>query len=772
VDKRLEDHGDFHWPLRIAYGAGEAARQAVEYYYHGDLIENQGVVKARRRYDLLFLTERDLRRLQRGRARVGAGLVIQFVESPTDICLDAAARVTESVSASAVCVTGLPGDMDGFVKELLDHIAHNLPLDVACARAVNAGRCPDDRWVMIGQPAYVESAKVTTAVARMRAEAEDLCSAGLLDAKDFEHVIDVLGPVAQMGDESFMSESGGATEIAGRVGHVRPILATSGPALRGGAPAEPSPSSVRQLQAQVHARMPPGLVQRKRSFEPGAEHTINMRIGRSHLDWMAVETPFPWALLPPNERYHELDIHIVAPGLFAGERCKTILLGQAGESTVAAFDVAVPDHLDVVHMSVSVWRGRTHLQSATLKGPVKVGDEDPGGDGIRFSTGDRNTMDLERKAEPDLAFIQQAGQLWMKILGKRQLIELPDIKSAVDRIRTELFEGAKTADIPGIKLGDEEMLPMLRMLVRQGGFIRRELFGDDPLDNVRSIEVTSSSSGEFFPVEFFYDYPRPRNDATLCTSFGTGSGMGCDACEALSDPGKLCPSGFWLLRKIIQREVRPVGPSPADQSEASDACDRLPETRNIVFAASNQVNTSTDPERVRHTIDALKSLDAMVYPADSWEAWEFEVAAHAPALLLAIPHNVDTESGFSALQIAKDKNLELDAITPRHVCPSREGPGPLLFLLGCNTANPSVGYQDFIRQMRCKGAAVVVGTLTYVLGPQAAPLAKEFVRALWAAGPGSTIGELLPQVRATMLRADNPMALALVAYGDADWKIG
>jgi hypothetical protein len=70
------------------------------------------------------------------------------------------------------------------------------------------------------------------------------------------------------------------------------------------------------------------------------------------------------------------------------------------------------------------------------------------------------------------------------------------------------------------------------------------------------------------------------------------------------------------------------------------------------------------------------------------------------------------------------------------------------------------------------GASVVVATLTYVLGSQAAPLAKEFVKALWSAEPGSTIGELLPQVRATMLRADNPMALALVAYGDADWKVG
>ena len=96
-------------------------------------------------------------------------------------------------------------------------------------------------------------------------------------------------------------------------------------------------------------------------------------------------------------------------------------------------------------------------------------------------------------------------------------------------------------------------------------------------------------------------------------------------------------------------------------------------------------------------------------------------------------------------------------------------PGPVMLLLGCNTADPAIEYQDFVRQMRCKGAAVVVSTLTYVLGQQAAPFATALVRALWSGNGEAPFGEVLRRVRADMLRADNPMALAVTAFGAQDW---
>jgi hypothetical protein len=95
-----------------------------------------------------------------------------------------------------------------------------------------------------------------------------------------------------------------------------------------------------------------------------------------------------------------------------------------------------------------------------------------------------------------------------------------------------------------------------------------------------------------------------------------------------------------------------------------------------------------------------------------------------------------------------------------------------MLLLGCNTANSEVGYQDFVYEMRSSGAAIAVATLTYVLGFQAARLPREFVRQIGSAGGQLTIGTIMRLVRARMLAEDNIMALAITAFGDADWRFG
>jgi hypothetical protein len=193
----------------------------------------------------------------------------------------------------------------------------------------------------------------------------------------------------------------------------------------------------------------------------------------------------------------------------------------------------------------------------------------------------------------------------------------------------------------------------------------------------------------------------------------------------------------------------------------------------VIFAASDNVNTSTDPERVAHTVKALQAIATDVFVAETWKQWRVHINEHSPALLVALPHNVDTEAGFQALQIGPEDagiELALNDIEPAFVGPAQLRPGSVMLLLGCNIADPAVEYQDFVRQMRCNGAVLVVGTLTYVLGQQAAPFAAALVAALWENDGEASFGEILRRVRASMLRANNPMALAVTAYGAAGWR--
>ena len=73
------------------------------------------------------------------------------------------------------------------------------------------------------------------------------------------------------------------------------------------------------------------------------------------------------------------------------------------------------------------------------------------------------------------------------------------------------------------------------------------------------------------------------------------------------------------------------------------------------------------------------------------------------------------------------------------------------------------------------GASVVVATVTALRGRYAAPTSTEVVRDLLEAakrdGYDNVIGEVVRQLRCKQMRAGQPMALTLIAYGDADWRL-
>jgi hypothetical protein len=189
----------------------------------------------------------------------------------------------------------------------------------------------------------------------------------------------------------------------------------------------------------------------------------------------------------------------------------------------------------------------------------------------------------------------------------------------------------------------------------------------------------------------------------------------------------------------------------------------------VVLAASDHVNDE-NPNEVTETLAALNEItDARSYLASDWQQWRQLSSEHQPVLLVALPHNVDNELGFQALQISADRELALNEIGTDY----RPPPESVILLLGCNTAAAVVEYEDFIAGLRGAGAAVVVGTITYVLGMQAAPLAREFVRQFWSLGADQAVplGEVVRAVRTRMVRDGNPLALAMTAFGGADWRL-
>jgi hypothetical protein len=95
-----------------------------------------------------------------------------------------------------------------------------------------------------------------------------------------------------------------------------------------------------------------------------------------------------------------------------------------------------------------------------------------------------------------------------------------------------------------------------------------------------------------------------------------------------------------------------------------------------------------------------------------------------------------------------------------------------VILLGCNTDNRGLPHENFVPRLADLGAAVVVTSISKVLGRHAAPLAALFLKTLAAAPRNGTesFGNVMLRVRRESLLA-GPVVLVLKSYGDADWRL-
>jgi hypothetical protein len=158
-------------------------------------------------------------------------------------------------------------------------------------------------------------------------------------------------------------------------------------------------------------------------------------------------------------------------------------------------------------------------------------------------------------------------------------------------------------------------------------------------------------------------------------------------------------------------------------------------------------------------------------------------------LLVLLSHTVEHQH-MAALEIGPDggsrvKLVELEAPFVR----SGSAAPPVVLLLGCDTAVERNEFRSFVAQFLDAGAAIVVGTISPVLGEHAAPVAQALVTELQAAmtnggnghgapagpggaGPDRSFGRVMLDIRRRLLAEGEMTALCITSFGDADWRLG
>jgi len=766
ADQTLDGPKFWDWPLNVGV-VGDTVTNAVKSYGHQRLIVVETVSGPSKPCDLLIVESTDHAGLTDA-CRGGAGFLLLFATSSDALRADTLRQLNKTIRFSAGAVVRRPDDIKAFVHRFLDGLAHDYPPDVATASAITETTGNVSDAVILGDPGFLTKARVSVVTADFERVIEQQYTEGEIGPEEFTRAIGNFQTMPEIATPQWLAEGGAATDSVIRLDSMRAMMPA---ATRGSV----SPIS-RHLQAQVFEQSDAGLAQRTRSFEANARHEVRVRIGPTDMDWISVSHQFPDKVLPDNESH--LTVRLLVPPTMHEPDAQEIQMAIAGASTVAQFEIDVP--ADINHLKVTVivaYEGK-HVQAGTLSGPVTHGQVVPAATGISFALGSASAADPEHQRPFDLRIWKDGDELALdeyihsaqrnEISHQPRRPSLAGIDSVVESIRDDLFLAAQKTDQLATGL-ETAGLPMIRRLAEQGWFLRRELFEDDATAHVRRVQVVGPTSSDFFPVDFLYDYVLPDEDATLCPEFKKVNGPDCtDACKARAgDTEVVCPSGFWALNRIIERQVRPRDHANCHQPESTSEHPDLMPVGGIIFAASNEADDG-DPKTVKNTIAEMQKV-APVYPAATWSAWETLVANHYPALLVMLPHNIEARP-FDKLQIAAGEDLALHRIRPSHVAPPDAPVGPAVLLLGCNTANTQVKFHDFVNQFRCDGASLVIATLTYVLGPQAAHIAREFVTQIWATTESATIGEIMRQVRGRMLVRDNPMALAITAFGDADWR--
>ena len=801
---RLNDVQPAHWPFRHVPVATDAERHALLVFGQqlegalAGLLQSPLRLKAR----LVLVNGHDA-------GRPGTAALLEALVS--------------RLSASGIVLLAEPlpvTELADRVREACLQMMHDRPLDLVIravfgrAALLMAGAGLLQHWRMRAQMAELSDRLVRQprgAIVKMSAQAMHQLGGGV-------PVPVGAAPGALTAEAGVLGQAIRRASVRHRYdgeAHEASAMTEAAQALRQeAAQAHAEQAAVRHLQQQSWVKSRNGrLRQIHNAYVVGEPVLLKVRIGSQQASgWQSGSHAFPNQELPPNEDSHRLTVLFHEPGQLDAPLQQDITLPRTGESTEALFDF-VPRRAGAFLARIAVLHRNRVLQTAQLRAQVVSARNAAGRRRIALETEaevrhDWSSLDGRRRF--DLALVAGAPdadgtpRVTSVSGGKAWATDLTGVQQVAAEISTLLSAVAHNTLGHGQGLDAEDNPQLLLDLAFSGRELYAQLVLDQLAQNregvldVRSeqvghIQLVQTRSDAVIPLEFVYDYELGTGaEASVCPQHREALVQGhCSPdCEGQRHPGRhVCPMGFWGLRKVIERHVQDV-PQAADAghplvvlSEPTQARQKLHVQAGAVVGHSGRVAGGS----LDGLLQELRAhLQGSVERVKDWGEWATAVQAHAPQLLVAFPHNTGSgstrglELGNSTIRTRGIRFYPVGAVEgaaaqgPWHVRRPGGDP-PLVLLLGCDTAGSTEPFSSHVSAFRQAGAAVVVSTIATVLGAHAVEVGTRIVADLLeqvAASQGQPhLGELLRQAKCRALLASQPMALCVVAFGDADWRL-
>ncbi|MCB2188052.1 MAG: hypothetical protein KQJ78_16655 [Deltaproteobacteria bacterium] len=551
----------------------------------------------------------------------------------------------------------------------------------------------------------------------------------------------------------------------------------------------------RFIQHRLFRKAGGELVEEVRRLEVGVPVLLRVRIGPEDAGWQAAPEVFPEEFLPPQEEAHRLQVVFHEPEQLDQPLTGELLLPPSGPSDAAEFTFT-PRRAAAFQGRITIlYRGRV-LQTALVETQVSEAGalEDPAQHITqRIEARVRGSLaDLEARRPFDLALVLNhapGGRPLLTAVSDRRAWarDLTGIEEPVRAINDELSNVALSVEDFDQNLFAPANEALFVRLARLGALLYARLFLDGlqasetpdlRLEEEEYIQVISTRPDAVVPLEFFYPYTPPKLAAKICPqALEALQGGACPPdCPRQTAPRDfVCPLGFWGLSKVIERHVYnpklplPDGAALTVQAEPLAHRDRLALGRGAVLGYSKEV-----PAAKAKTVETLLQtrFPDHAHLAQDWQAWHTAVQNDQPSLLVAFPHNEGSGEDIK-LEIHDDFLETLRLPFEPDFVHVADAAFPLVMLLGCDTSGTAQEYASHVGNFRQAGAAAVISTIATVFGEHAVRVGEKFLRRLLdpERTEPSRLGELLRQVKREAVAESLPMALGVVAFGDADWRL-
>lgn len=534
----------------------------------------------------------------------------------------------------------------------------------------------------------------------------------------------------------------------------------------------------RALRARLRAGSNHGVSDRLR---PSEHHLIEVSVGAPDPGWFTDDSTFPAIddffddLI--ERRWH---LRVVAwdPVYLPEPQVAMLWLPAAGESATVSFELTVPaDPRRPLGCRITVLHHNRVLQTGTLA-------ETDGVIGWRIDAApDPTIVELDEAHWFDASLVvnhDSIGVPRVTVFADDHIglvaLEPASLDRFAHKVRAELETLASFPDLYDDDVEADTMAEWLAHLAQEGSVFYDSLIAAGGLDRGRlaaaaRIQIVSARLDAFFPGEFLYTYPAPRDDARLCPRGRALLTSDVDmACPGPHGRGVVCPLGFWNLSKVVERhayrpaDARPDGWFSLHESALASHGGFDPLERLLV-AASDKVD-GFEQGALDAMLGRVRRVAGVCEHASDWDDWAARLDRSGASLLVLLPHH----NGKKRLEIGHGSAAPAALIGAAEVRPHATDPAPAVLLMGCETVGDFVGFDSFVTRFYLGGASVVVCTYGTVLGRHAAPATARLLELLdQRLGEGPVrMGDILLVIRRRLLSEGIPMALGLTSYGDAD----